>query len=83
MGLCRGRIVEKVRYLVPSGGRVWEIDEFLGANTGLVVAEIELSEQDERFERPEWLGKEVSADPRYLNASLSLKPFGDWAQRTT
>ena len=83
MGLCRGRIVEKVRCRVPSGGRVWEIDEFLGANTGLVVAEIELSEQDERFERPEWLGKEVSADPRYLNASLSLKPFGDWAQRTT
>jgi adenylate cyclase len=79
--LCRGRIVEKVRYRVPFGRHVWEIDEFFGANAGLVVAEVELSRPDEPLERPEWLGDEVSEDSRYLNASLSLKPFGEWSQK--
>ncbi|MFM8683701.1 MAG: CYTH domain-containing protein [Chthoniobacterales bacterium] len=79
LGLCRGRVVEKVRYRVPFGRHVWEIDEFSGANAGLVVAEIELDRADEPFERPEWLGDEVSSDPRYLNANLSSKPYGSWA----
>ena len=78
LGLCRGRLVEKVRHLVLLGGHVWEIDEFSGANAGLVVAEIELDRVDESFERPEWLGDEVSSDARYLNANLSSKPYGSW-----
>jgi len=76
--LCGGRLVEKVRHRVPFGRHVWEIDEFLGANAGLVVAEVELSQPDEPLERPGWLGSEVSEDSRYLNASLSLRPFGTW-----
>ena len=78
LDLCRGRVVEKVRYRAAFGGHVWEIDEFAGANAGLVVAEIELDRADEPFERPEWLGDEVSGDPRYLNANLSSKPYGSW-----
>ncbi len=78
LGLCRGRLVEKVRHHVPVGGSVWEVDEFLGANVGLVLAEIELDRADEPFRTPEWLGDEVSEDPRYLNAQLSLKPYGSW-----
>ncbi len=78
LGLCRGRVVEKVRHRAPLGGHVWEIDEFSGRNAGLVVAEIELDRADEAFERPEWLGHEVSGDPRYLNANLSVMPYGSW-----
>lgn len=78
MGLCRGRVVEKVRYSVPFGGHVWEIDEFCGANAGLVVAEIELKRPEEPFDQPGWLADEVSGDARYSNASLSSKPFGSW-----
>ena len=80
MGFCRGRTVEKVRYRVPADGHLWEIDEFSGDNAGLVLAEIELRQPDELFERREWLGAEVSEDPRYLNANLSLKPFSEWDQ---
>lgn len=79
LALCGGRLVEKVRHLVAFDGRVWEVDEFLGANQGLVVAELELSEPDEIFGRPDWLGAEVSGDPRYLNSSLSLRPYASWA----
>ena len=78
LGLCRGRLVEKVRHHVPVGGHVWEVDEFSEANAGLVVAEIELDRADQLFQTPEWLGDEVSGDPRYLNAQLSLKPYGSW-----
>ena len=70
--------MEKVRHHVPVGGHVWEVDEFLGASEGLVVAEIELDWTEEPFQTPEWLGDEVSGDPRYLNAQLSLKPYGSW-----
>ena len=79
LALCGGRLLEKVRHLVPFDGKVWEVDEFLGANHGLVVAELELSGPDEIFGRPDWLGAEVSDDPRYLNSSLSLKPYASWA----
>lgn len=76
--ICDGYPVEKVRHKVFHGGYVWEIDVFSGMNVGLVVAEIELPEVNAAFERPSWLGEEVSQDPRYLNSSLSLKPFRQW-----
>ncbi|MDY6942376.1 MAG: CYTH domain-containing protein [Pseudomonadota bacterium] len=76
--LCAGPAIEKRRYYVPIRGHVYEVDEFLGANEGLVVAEIELSDEREAFERPEWLGAEVSHDPRYLNVSLVRHPYSEW-----
>jgi adenylate cyclase len=79
LGRCGGRLVEKVRHVVPFDAREWEVDEFLGSNKGLVVAELELSSTDEVFGRPDWLGAEVSGDTKYLNASLSLKPYSTWA----
>ena len=77
-GLCEGQVVEKTRYKVVFGGRMWEIDVFNGVNRGLVVAEIELAAEDDRFERPPWLGAEVSGDARYLNSSLSRMPYTQW-----
>jgi adenylate cyclase len=70
--------IEKTRYLVSHAGRTWEVDEFHGANAGLVVAEIELDSEREEIELPEWVGEEVSADPRYRNSSLAAVPFCDW-----
>ncbi len=75
--LC-GSLVEKTRWLVPFGGHVWEVDEFHGENEGLVVAELELSGAEETFERPPWLGKEVSGDPRYFNSFLARLPYRQW-----
>ncbi|MBI5463074.1 MAG: CYTH domain-containing protein [Gammaproteobacteria bacterium] len=76
--LCVGARVEKTRYHVRVGAHVWEIDVFGGANTGLIVAEIELGHEDEVFERPDWLGAEVSDDPRYYNVCLADRPYGSW-----
>lgn len=76
--LCERPIIDKTRYRIPHGAHVWEVDEFHGVNAGLVVAEIELASEDETFERPEWLGEEVSADPRYFNANLIAHPYRDW-----
>ena len=73
-------LVEKIRYRVPFGGRTWEVDEFLGDNAGLIVAEIELEAVDSPLEKPAWAGAEVSADPRYFNSSLSRRPYRLWAQ---
>ncbi len=78
MALCGSRVVEKSRYRIPQGPHVWEVDEFGGRNAGLVTAEIELSAPDEKFEHPDWLGPDVSDDPRYLNANLAAMPFQDW-----
>ena len=77
---CRGMVIEKTRHLVRNtdGRHIWEIDEFHGGNEGLVVAEIELSSPDEVFDRPSWLGKEVTADPRYHNSSLIRSPWSTW-----
>ncbi len=72
-------IIEKIRYRVPFKGRVWEVDEFFGDNAGLVVAEIELESVDAAFERPDWIGKEVSDDPRYFNSNLMSCPYSKWA----
>lgn len=79
-GLCDQPQIEKYRYRVEHDGHVWEIDDFLGDNAGLVVAEIELASADERFSRPPWLGEEVSDDPRYFNANLVRHPWRDWPE---
>lgn len=76
--LCIGPLIDKTRYRIPHAGHVWEVDEFHGDNAGLVVAEIELVHPDEPFERPTWLGDEVSDDPRYGNSSLIACPFSSW-----
>lgn len=76
--LCLSPLITKRRHYVAIGGKRWEIDEFLEENRGLVVAEIELQEEDETFDRPPWLGQEVTNDPRYLNANLVNHPFSAW-----
>ncbi len=75
---CRPLLVEKIRYEVVHDGFVWEVDEFLGANKGLVVAEIELAHEQQAFDRPPWLGPEVSHDPRYFNNRLLTHPYKEW-----
>lgn len=76
--LCDGSLVEKTRYRVPVGKHVWEVDEFHGDNAGLVLAELELEHKAEPFERPEWLGQEVSDDPRYYSGHLAKETFSSW-----
>ena len=73
-----GPLIEKVRYFVQRGHHTWEIDLFEGDNAGLVVAEIELQHENEPFEKPAWIGEEVSDDPRYYNVSLVTYPFCEW-----
>ena len=75
---CEGSVVEKTRHWVEFEGYEWEIDEFTGANAPLVVAELELSNADEGFPRPPWIGDEVTGDERYYNASLSRRPYSAW-----
>jgi adenylate cyclase len=77
--LCEKPLLEKTRHFVRSGGRVWEIDEFAGDNTGLIVAEVELSHLDELFARPDWLGEDVSHDIRYYNSQLARHPYSTWS----
>ena len=76
--LCENGVIEKMRYEVRAGKHVFEVDVFHGDNNGLIVAEIELSDEHETFEKPNWLGVEVTNDAQYYNASLSLKPFKSW-----
>ncbi len=76
--LCLKPLIEKVRYFVEAGRHVFEVDVFEGDNTGLIVAEVELDDPDEEFDRPPWLGKEVTHDVRYYNTCLSRHPFKDW-----
>ena len=78
--LCVSGLIDKTRHLVRNtdGRHVWEIDEFHGDNEGLVVAEIEISSDDDPFDRPSWLGEEVTGLRRYYNSSLSRHPFKDW-----
>ena len=77
--LCERPLVEKVRYTLEAGSHTWEIDVFEGVNAGLVVAEIELGGEDEPFEKPAWLGEEVTHDPRYFNSNLVRHPYRDWS----
>lgn len=79
--LCTGPVIKKVRYFVDHQGHTWEIDVFEGDNTGLIVAEIELSAEDEVFELPSWVGKEVSDEPRYYNVCLARHPYKEWKDR--
>lgn len=77
---CEPARIEKTRHLLEHGGKTWEIDVFAGANQGLVLAEIELCSEDEPFERPAWLGPEVSGDPRYFNSNLAVHPYSRWPE---
>ncbi|MBD2439276.1 CYTH domain-containing protein [Nostoc sp. FACHB-110] len=76
--LCDRPLIEKLRYKVEFGSLVWEIDEFDGANKGLIIAEVELSDEHQQFELPDWIGEEVSDDPRYFNSNLAKFPFAEW-----
>lgn len=77
-GLAERPIIEKKRYKIPYGGLVWEVDEFLGVNQGLIVAEVELQSEDQPFDKPSWVGEEVSGDPRYFNSNLVTHPYTTW-----
>jgi CYTH domain-containing protein len=76
--LCEKPLIEKNRYKITYGGFVWEVDEFFGENKGLIVAEIELESEDQSFDKPEWVGEEVTGDPRYFNSSLIKEPYSQW-----
>jgi adenylate cyclase len=78
LALCEQPLIEKRRHLEHHAGKTWEVDVFLGANAGLIVAELELASEDEPFERPPWLGAEVSDDPRYYNNNLISRPYTRW-----
>jgi adenylate cyclase len=78
LALCEGPLIEKWRYVVPHAGNRWEIDEFLGENAGLVIAELELESETQEFVRPEWLGVEVTTEERYYNFRLSQQPYRQW-----
>lgn len=77
--LCERPLIEKNRHIIDYAGFTWEVDEFFGANQGLIVAEIELESEDQKFELPPWIGDEVTDDPRYYNSQLSLKPYSEWS----
>ncbi len=76
--LAEKPIIDKSRYKVDYEGFTWEIDEFFGENKGLIVAEIELESEDQKFEKPEWIGEEVTGDPRYFNSNLINHPYTKW-----
>ncbi len=76
--LCEQPIIEKHRRRIAFGAHTWEIDEFLGANAGLIVAEVELEFEEQQFDKPEWVGEEVTHDRRYFNSSLIRQPFSSW-----
>ena len=77
-GLCLRPLIEKTRHRIPHGGLVWEVDEFFGDNRGLVMAEVELEDENQAVVLPEWVGEEVTGDPRYYNAALVERPFTTW-----
>ena len=76
--LCEKGVIDKIRYEIPLGQHIYEVDVFNGENNGLIVAEIELKNENDTFEKPNWLGKEVTGDNRYYNAYLSNFPYKDW-----
>jgi len=76
--LCERPLIEKLRYTIRLGPLTWEIDEFSGDNRGLITAEVELASADQAFERPPWIGGEISSDPRYFNANLVRHPYSTW-----
>jgi CYTH domain-containing protein len=78
LALCDGPLIEKYRRNITFAGMLWEVDEFLGDNQGLVVAEIELESESQSFSKPDWIGEEVTQDARYYNSNLSINPFSNW-----
>ncbi|MEH6536700.1 MAG: CYTH domain-containing protein [Psychroserpens sp.] len=76
--LCEKGVIDKVRYEVKVGDHLYEVDVFSEDNEGLIIAEVELNHEDESFEKPDWLGQEVTGDKRYYNSQLSLNPFKSW-----
>ncbi len=76
--MCDGPLIEKNRTIIVYEGTTWEIDEFHGSNFGLVIAEVELKSEDQPFEKPDWLGAEVTDDRRYYNSNLVITPFSEW-----
>ena len=78
MSLCGPGVIDKVRYLVPCGQHTFEVDEFYGSNQGLILAEVELTDEHESFQKPAWLGEEVTGDIRYYNSMLMNCPFTEW-----
>jgi adenylate cyclase len=80
LALSVGGLVDKRRHYVDVGGHLWEVDEFLGENAGLVVAEIELDSADEAFEKPAWIGREVTDSKRYYNLALATRPYSQWSE---
>lgn len=77
--LCEDAVIDKRRYLVRAGKHIFEVDEFYGVNEGLCIAEVELEDEDEPFEYPEWLGEEVTGNVRYYNSYLSIHPYSEWS----
>lgn len=82
MRLCEPGIIDKTRYLVKSGQHTFEVDEFYGENEGLVMAEVELESEDEAYEKPDFIGIEVTGDRRYYNSCLLKNPFTSWDENT-
>lgn len=79
--ICEEGIIDKTRFLIDVGNHTFEVDEFYGKNEGLIIAEIELTSEDEKFEKPKWLGKEVSGDVKYFNSNLMQNPFKNWSAK--
>jgi len=76
--LCEKPLIEKIRYKIEYKVLIWEVDEFFGENLGLILAEVELESEDQKFVKPEWIGEEVTEDPKYFNANLIHHPFSKW-----
>lgn len=81
LAICEEGVIDKIRYEVVVGNHIFEIDEFFGENEGLVIAEIELKDEAEEFQRPNWLGEEVTGDIRYYNSQLSIDPYKNWNKK--
>lgn len=80
IALRRGSLIEKVRHIVPHAGCVWEVDTFEGENAGLVIAEVELSDEHQRIDAPAWAGPEITGQPQYYNSALAQRPFATWPE---
>jgi adenylate cyclase len=78
LAICEPGVIDKTRYLIKAGEHTFEVDEFYGENQGLIVAEIELKSEEDAFEKPEWLGKEVTGDVKYYNSMLMKNPYTKW-----
>lgn len=80
--LCEPGIIEKTRYEISSGDHTFEVDDFMGENKGLIIAEVELGSENEPFSKPDWVGKEVTGDVKYYNSNLSKNPFKTWTNES-